>query len=95
GEVVYTTLLSMKMVEATSKFQNLLKIWMLVWGEADSETSSKKSLRRKLFKTCCMDWGKLIQLIHTTMVPVQVKTLKIQAGVQVSRPGELRRHLQL
>ncbi|GJX04305.1 hypothetical protein Tco_0190221, partial [Tanacetum coccineum] len=29
------------------------------------------------------------------MVPVQVKTLKIQAGVQVSRPGELRRHLQL
>ncbi|GJY35415.1 hypothetical protein Tco_0420793 [Tanacetum coccineum] len=39
--------------------------------------------------------GKLIQLMHTTMVPVQVKTLKIQAGVQVSRPGELRRHLQL
>ncbi|GJU97714.1 putative ribonuclease H-like domain-containing protein [Tanacetum coccineum] len=26
--------------------------------------------------TCCMDWGrKLIQLMHTTMVPVQVKTL--------------------
>ncbi|GKA27311.1 hypothetical protein Tco_0713479 [Tanacetum coccineum] len=39
--------------------------------------------------------GKLIQLMHTTMVPVQVKTLKIQAGVQVSRPGELRRHLQI
>ncbi|GKB85067.1 hypothetical protein Tco_0957339 [Tanacetum coccineum] len=33
--------------------------------------------------------------MHTTMVPVQVKTMKIQAGVQVSRPGELRRHLQL
>ncbi|GJR68560.1 hypothetical protein Tco_0014625 [Tanacetum coccineum] len=33
--------------------------------------------------------------MHTTMVPVQVKTLKIQTGVQVSRPGELRRHLQL
>ncbi|GKC30035.1 hypothetical protein Tco_1037329, partial [Tanacetum coccineum] len=29
------------------------------------------------------------------MVPVQVKTLKIQAGVQVSRQGELGRHLQL
>ncbi|GJY31230.1 hypothetical protein Tco_0414725 [Tanacetum coccineum] len=29
--------------------------------------------------------GKLIQLIHTTMVPEQVKTQKIQAGVQVSR----------
>ncbi|GKC18867.1 hypothetical protein Tco_1021017 [Tanacetum coccineum] len=33
--------------------------------------------------------------MHTTMVPVQVKTMKIQAGVQVSRQGELRRHLQL
>ncbi|GJZ71492.1 ribonuclease H-like domain-containing protein [Tanacetum coccineum] len=33
--------------------------------------------------------------MHTTMEPVQVKTLKIQAGVQVSRPEELRRHLQL
>ncbi|GKC99690.1 hypothetical protein Tco_1169965, partial [Tanacetum coccineum] len=29
--------------------------------------------------------GKLIQLMHTTMVPEQVKTKKIQAGVQVSR----------
>ncbi|GJW91368.1 putative reverse transcriptase domain-containing protein [Tanacetum coccineum] len=38
---------------------------------------------------------KLIQFMHTTMVPVQVKTLKIQAGVQVSRQGELGRHLQL
>ncbi|GKD12989.1 hypothetical protein Tco_1197396 [Tanacetum coccineum] len=33
--------------------------------------------------------------MHTTMVPEQVNTIKIQAGVQVSRPGELRRHLQL
>ncbi|GJW08709.1 hypothetical protein Tco_1571132 [Tanacetum coccineum] len=39
--------------------------------------------------------GKFIQIMHTTMVPVQVKILKIQAGVQVSRPGELRRHLRL
>ncbi|GJV32019.1 hypothetical protein Tco_1392419 [Tanacetum coccineum] len=40
-------------------FQNLLKIGMLVWGEADSETSTKRSLRRKLFKTCCMNWGEV------------------------------------
>ncbi|GJT30299.1 hypothetical protein Tco_0910574 [Tanacetum coccineum] len=33
--------------------------------------------------------------MHTTMVPEQVKTMKIQAGVQGSRPKELRRHLQL
>nr|GEW53172.1 hypothetical protein [Tanacetum cinerariifolium] len=33
--------------------------------------------------------------MHTTMVLERVKTMKIQAGVQVSRPGELRRHLQL
>ncbi|GJU98036.1 hypothetical protein Tco_1327307 [Tanacetum coccineum] len=83
------------MVEATSMFQNLLKIGMLVWGKADSETSPKRSLRRKLFKACCMNWGKLIQLMHTTMVPVQLNTLKIQAGVQVSRLEELKRHLQL
>ncbi|GJS77875.1 hypothetical protein Tco_0727756 [Tanacetum coccineum] len=31
----------------------------------------------------------------TTMVPEQVKTMKIQAGIQGSRPEELRRHLQL
>ncbi|GJY65595.1 hypothetical protein Tco_0467833 [Tanacetum coccineum] len=30
---------------------------------------------------------KLIQFMHTTMVPVQVKTMKIQSGVQVSRQG--------
>ncbi|GKA80512.1 hypothetical protein Tco_0787204, partial [Tanacetum coccineum] len=39
--------------------------------------------------------GKLIQLVHTTMVPEQVKTMKIQAVVQGSRPEELRRQLQL
>ncbi|GKA65488.1 RNA-directed DNA polymerase [Tanacetum coccineum] len=33
--------------------------------------------------------------MHTTMVPEQVKTMKIQAGVEVPRPEELRRHLQL
>ncbi|GJU47429.1 hypothetical protein Tco_1204695 [Tanacetum coccineum] len=33
--------------------------------------------------------------MHTTMVPERVKIMKIQAGVQVSRQGELRRHLQL
>ncbi|GKA49999.1 hypothetical protein Tco_0743072 [Tanacetum coccineum] len=32
--------------------------------------------------------------MHTTMVPDQVKIMKIQAGVQVSRLGELGRHLQ-
>ncbi|GJZ32946.1 ribonuclease H-like domain-containing protein [Tanacetum coccineum] len=39
--------------------------------------------------------GKLVQFMHTTMVPEQVKTMKIHAGVHVSRPRELRRHLQL
>ncbi|GKD07596.1 hypothetical protein Tco_1187281 [Tanacetum coccineum] len=28
-------------------------------GEADSETSPKWSLQRKLFKTCCMNWGEV------------------------------------
>ncbi|GJR81576.1 RNA-directed DNA polymerase [Tanacetum coccineum] len=39
--------------------------------------------------------GKLIQFMHTTMVQEQVKTMKIQAGIQVLRRGELRRQLQL
>nr|GEZ37908.1 retrotransposon Orf1 [Tanacetum cinerariifolium] len=64
-------------------------------GEADSEILPKRILWRKLFKTCCMNWEKLIQPMHTIMVSEQVKTMKIQAGVKVSRPGELRRHLQL
>ncbi|GJW45643.1 hypothetical protein Tco_0077289 [Tanacetum coccineum] len=33
--------------------------------------------------------------MHTTMVLEQVKTMKIQAGIQVSRPRELTRQLQL
>ncbi|GJS73880.1 hypothetical protein Tco_0706721 [Tanacetum coccineum] len=33
--------------------------------------------------------------MHTTMILEQVKTMMIQAGVQVSRLEELRRHLQL
>ncbi|GKF91020.1 hypothetical protein Tco_0274721, partial [Tanacetum coccineum] len=33
--------------------------------------------------------------MHTTMVPGQVKTMKIQAGAKVSRREELKRHLQL
>ncbi|GKA87113.1 hypothetical protein Tco_0808824 [Tanacetum coccineum] len=41
-----------------------------------------------------LHWGEVNPLMHTTMVPEQVKT-KIQAGVQVLRPGELIRHLQL
>ncbi|GJZ64444.1 hypothetical protein Tco_0620865 [Tanacetum coccineum] len=64
-------------------------------GEADSETVAKKIYEVKLSKTTDISWGKLIQFMHTTMVPEQVKTMKIQAGVQVSRQGELIRHLQL
>ncbi|GJX29717.1 hypothetical protein Tco_0237796 [Tanacetum coccineum] len=68
-----------------------------LWGEADSETSAKKGVYEEiLFKDKLHEFGgELIQFMHTTMVPVQVKTMKIQAGVQVSRPGELKRHLQL
>ncbi|GKA49989.1 hypothetical protein Tco_0743062 [Tanacetum coccineum] len=41
---------------------------------------------KKAFKDMLHELGgKLIQLMYTTMVPEQVKTKKIQAGVQVSR----------
>ncbi|GJT74962.1 hypothetical protein Tco_1041687 [Tanacetum coccineum] len=80
------------MVKATSKSQNLLKIGMLVWWEDDSELRQKEE---RFSRHVAWIGGKLIQLMHTKMVPEQVKTMKIQAGVQVSRPGELRRYLQL
>ncbi|GKD45166.1 hypothetical protein Tco_1269811, partial [Tanacetum coccineum] len=50
---------------------------------------------KKAFQDMLHELGEVNPLMHTTMVPEQVKTIKIQAGVQVSRPGELRRHLQL
>ncbi|GKA26297.1 hypothetical protein Tco_0712406 [Tanacetum coccineum] len=49
-------------------------------GEADSETSPKGVNERKHITTFCMDVGKLIELMHTTMVQEQVKTMKIQGG---------------
>ncbi|GJR08364.1 hypothetical protein Tco_0791016 [Tanacetum coccineum] len=58
--------------------------WGNAW-EADLEKLRQKGVYEKRLKNCCMSWGKLIQLMHTTMVPEQVKTMKIQAGVQVSR----------
>ncbi|GJZ78251.1 hypothetical protein Tco_0642923 [Tanacetum coccineum] len=76
-------------------FQNLLKIGMLVWGEAIQKLRQKGVYEESLFTDSCKIGVKLIQFMHTTMVHVQVKTMKTQAGVQVSRQGELRRHLQL
>ncbi|GJY23187.1 hypothetical protein Tco_0396845 [Tanacetum coccineum] len=47
------------MVEATSKFQNLLKIGMLVWGEADSKTSPKRSHFKKSFSRTTQELGEV------------------------------------
>ncbi|GJW29647.1 hypothetical protein Tco_0046522 [Tanacetum coccineum] len=65
------------------------------FGGSDLETSPKRLYDDAFQVMLHENGGKLIQFMHTTMVPVQVKTMKIQAGVQVSRQGELRRHLQL
>ncbi|GJX98400.1 retrovirus-related pol polyprotein from transposon TNT 1-94 [Tanacetum coccineum] len=71
------------------------KQWSLVWGKPIQKLRQKGVYEESFSRHAAWIGGKLIQLMHTTMVSVQVKTLKIQAGVQVSRPGELRRHLQL
>ncbi|GJT18729.1 putative reverse transcriptase domain-containing protein [Tanacetum coccineum] len=74
------------------------KQWSLgCWfgGKLIQKLRQKEVYEESFLRHAAWIGGKLIQLMHTTMVPVQVKTLKIQAGVQVSRPGELRRHLQL
>ncbi|GJX82945.1 hypothetical protein Tco_0332426 [Tanacetum coccineum] len=65
------------------------------YGEADQKLHQKGVYEESFSRLAAWTGGKLIQFMHTTMVPVQVKTMKIQAGVQVSRQGELRRHLQL
>ncbi|GKC56315.1 hypothetical protein Tco_1083913 [Tanacetum coccineum] len=69
-------------------------VWDVGWGEADQKLRQKESIK-KAFRHAARLEGKIIQLMHTQMVPVQVKTQNNQAGVQVSRQGELRRHLQL
>nr|GEU87728.1 hypothetical protein [Tanacetum cinerariifolium] len=49
----------LKMVEATSKFQNLLNIGMLVWDEADSETFAKKESMKKAFQDMLHELGEV------------------------------------
>ncbi|GJU02222.1 RNA-directed DNA polymerase, eukaryota, partial [Tanacetum coccineum] len=68
---------------------------MLVWGKLIQKLRQKGVYEESFFRHVAWIGGKLIQFMHTTMVPEQVKTMKIQAGVQVLRLGELRRHLQL
>ncbi|GJW60097.1 hypothetical protein Tco_0109432 [Tanacetum coccineum] len=62
-------------------FRICLKIGMLVWGEADSELRKEESMKKSFSRTC---WhglgGRLIQFMHTTMVPVQVKEMKNPSG---------------
>ncbi|GJV04982.1 hypothetical protein Tco_1338551 [Tanacetum coccineum] len=67
-------------------FRILLKIKECWFGEADSRLRQKGVYEESFLRHAAWIRGKLIQFMHTTMVPVQVKTLQIQAGVQVSRP---------
>ncbi|GKD03709.1 hypothetical protein Tco_1178683, partial [Tanacetum coccineum] len=88
GEVVYSTSLSMVRVKYYVYMRRIvadfLHIGMLVWGEADSETLPKGVYEEIFSRYAAWIGGKLIQLMHTTMVPKQVKTRDIQDGVQVS-----------
>ncbi|GJX81796.1 hypothetical protein Tco_0331277 [Tanacetum coccineum] len=74
----------------------LMLLGMLVWGKLNQKRSPKGSIERKLFKKTC-SWIRVeVNLtMNTTMVPKQVKTMKIQAGVQVSKPRKLRRTSQI
>ncbi|GJR85959.1 retrovirus-related pol polyprotein from transposon TNT 1-94 [Tanacetum coccineum] len=71
------------------------KQWSLVWGKPIQKLRQKGVYEESFSRHAAWIGGKLIQFMHTTMVPVQVKTMKIQAGIQVLRRGELRRQLQL
>ncbi|GJU02356.1 hypothetical protein Tco_1112694 [Tanacetum coccineum] len=67
------------------------KQWSLVWGKPIQKLRQKGVYEESFSRHAAWIGGKLIQFMHTTMVPVQVKTMKIQAGIQVSRPRELTR----
>ncbi|GJV03655.1 hypothetical protein Tco_1337224 [Tanacetum coccineum] len=74
------------------------KQWSLgcwFWGKLIQKLRQKGVYEKSFSRHAAWIGGKLIQLMHTTMIPEQVKTMKIQAVVQGSRPEELRRHLQL
>ncbi|GKB22701.1 hypothetical protein Tco_0862102 [Tanacetum coccineum] len=71
------------------------KQWSLVWGKPIQKLRQKGVYEESFSRHAAWIGGKLIQLMHTTMVQEQVKTMKIQAGIQVLRRGELRRQLQL
>ncbi|GKG03458.1 hypothetical protein Tco_0311094 [Tanacetum coccineum] len=68
---------------------------MLVWGKLIQKLHQKGVYEESFSRHAAWIGGKLIEFMHTTIVPVQVKTMKIQAGIQVSRPRELIRQLQL
>ncbi|GJS99701.1 hypothetical protein Tco_0820871 [Tanacetum coccineum] len=68
---------------------------MLFGGKLIQKLCQKEVYEESFSRHAAWIGGKLIQFMHTTMVPVQVKTMKIQAGIQVSRPRELTRQLQL
>ncbi|GJU22924.1 ribonuclease H-like domain-containing protein [Tanacetum coccineum] len=56
---------------------------MLVSGGSYFELRQKGVYEKAIQRKCCTELGgSLIQFMHTIMVPVQVKTMKIQAGVQ-------------
>ncbi|GKA26600.1 hypothetical protein Tco_0712709 [Tanacetum coccineum] len=57
---------------------NLLKIGMLVWGKLIQKLRQKGVYEESFSRHAAWIGGKLIQFMHTTMVPVQVKTMKIQ-----------------
>ncbi|GKD49812.1 hypothetical protein Tco_1278788 [Tanacetum coccineum] len=68
---------------------------ILVRGKLIQKLRQKGVYEESFSKHATWIGGKLIQLMHTTIVPIQVMTQKIQAGIEVSRRGELRRQLQL
>nr|GEU69556.1 reverse transcriptase domain-containing protein [Tanacetum cinerariifolium] len=59
------------------------------WSEGKLiKNFTKKESMKKAFKDMLHRLGEVIQLMHITVVPEQVKPLKIQAGVQVSIPED-------
>ncbi|GKE33221.1 hypothetical protein Tco_1452543 [Tanacetum coccineum] len=57
---------------------------MLVWEKLIQKLRQKRVYEERFLRHAAWIGGKLIQFMHTTMVPEQVKTMKIQAGIQVS-----------
>ncbi|GKB15727.1 hypothetical protein Tco_0849650 [Tanacetum coccineum] len=92
---IYKTLIIPSVLDSCFDYSTVCEVKRGCWfgGKLIQKLRQKGVYEESFSRHAAWIGGKFIQLMHTTMLPEQVKTMKIQAGVQGSRPEELIRHL--